>query len=171
MKKLITIILCLAALSTNAQDSDTEVPDFSYLKFKRSKFSLLDDKGITIMQKVPRSQMVELLTDHPTAYNHYNTYRTFRTLKYVTRGIFAVTIVTAFVMITSDDYETSDRGWNVGIAGLGFMLAVQLPISIIAGSQAGKAVDRYNYDIKKEREKYSLSIGAGKNGIGLALNF
>ncbi len=170
--RLLTTLLMLFAIPivSVAQDDDSkeeDKPEISFLKFQRSKFILLDAEKFPIKRGLKKNHMEALLEGNSDALKHYNRFRTLRTMKHVTRGVGLAAIVTGLALVP----EYDDVGWGIMTGGVLFMLGVQLPIAISAGSQAGKAVDDHNTIMSKNKEKYSLHMGVTGNGIGLVLNF
>jgi len=170
MRKTLTLLFCAISFCTYSQEKE-ETPDFEYLQFKRSKFNLIDENGYQIKRKLKRDEMNELLAGYPTALNHYNKFRTFRTLKIASRGLFVATEITGLIVMSGKGDNAINSGTGIVVGGLIFMLGVQLPISIVAGSQGSQAADTYNHHIKKEQDRYSLNFGAAPHGIGLTFNF
>lgn len=167
MRKTLTLLFCAISFCTYSQEKE----DFQYLQFKHSRFNLIDEDGYQIKRKLKKDEMNELLVGYPTALNHYNKYRTFRTLKLVSRGLFVATEITGLIVMSGKGDNAIDAGTGIVVGGLIFMLGVQLPISIVAGSQGSQAADTYNHHIKKEQDRYSLNFGYAPHGIGLTFNF
>lgn len=171
MKKLLTFLLfaCLPSISfaQETEQDKNEVPEITFLKFQRSKFILLDADKFPIKRGLKKNDMEALLEGNSDALKHYHRFRTLRTMKHVTRGVGLAAIVTGLALVP----EYDDVGWGVMTGGVLFMLGVQLPIAISAGSQAGKSVDYHNTIMAKNKEKYTLNIGITNGGVGLVLNF
>lgn len=164
---LILFVLPLFAYAQETEKDNNEVPEITFLKFQRSKFILLDADKFPIKRGLKKNDMEALLEGNSDALKHYYRFRTLRTMKHVTRGVGLAAIVTGLVLVP----EYDDVGWSVMTGGILFMLGVQLPIAISAGSQAGKSVDYHNTIMAKNKEKYTLNMGITNGGIGLVLNF
>lgn len=165
--------VCLLTLSLSCYSQETEdtKPEITFLKFQRSKFILLDEDKMPVKRGLSKNDMEGLLEGNTEALKHYYKFRKLRTMKHVTRSIALAGAVTSIVFISSSNYQTQDIGYGVLSGSILFMVGVQLPIAISAGSQAGKAVDEHNMIMSKNKKMYSLYIGATSTGIGLALNF
>lgn len=173
-KPLLLIALLLFCMSSNMlfgqeNQSNEENPDIYFLKYKHSKFLLLDEDGNVLKHKLKSNDLFAMFTDHEEALKHYKAYRTLKVVKYITRGVALGTMIYGWWI--AEDGEGNDAGWGIMAAGGLFLVGVSIPVGIIAGSQAGKSVDEYNYLMDKEKRKYSLNLGLTQHGIGLVLNF
>lgn len=157
----------LVATAQENQDEEEQKPEITFLKFQRSKFVLLDADKFPVKRGLKKNDMEALLEGNSDALRHYRTYRALKPIKITTRFVGLAGVATGLLLVP--DY--GDTGWIIYGCGLGMLLAVQLPIAIVAGSQAGKAVDEHNMVMSKNKEKYSLYLMGNANGIGLALNF
>lgn len=161
------ILFMIPIASIAQEDEDEQIPEISFLKFQRSKFVLLDTDKFPIKRGLKRNDMEALLEGNSDALKHYRTFRVLKPIKITTRFVGLAGVVAGLALVP--DY--GDTGWIIYGSGLGVLLAVQLPIAIIAGSQAGKAVDSHNMIMAKQKEKYSLNISVTSNGLGLVLKF
>lgn len=176
-KTLVFLLLALGyVLFSNAiyaqakddNDDDVEKPEIYFLKFSFSKFSLYDEDRSILKRKLDNNEVYELLKNNGGDIDMFNAYRTFKTIKIVTRGAGLILIVCG---LTSAFIYNEDNA-NLIVAGTGLACVIAAwPLGSVAGNRARRVVDDFNYQMNKEKRKYSLNLGLTQHGIGLALNF
>ena len=122
-----------------------------------------------------KTEYVEQLKNCPKAYNYY---KSGKTLSYTGWGMLGAGGVTTIVGAVLFTLPWSPSVENLNIAGESLLIigsiitGVSIPLLCVGYNRQHNAYKQYNkYCLEQKNKSLSLNLTAGKNGVGLALQF
>lgn len=157
-----------------AEENNLNLGNDVRLRYKRG-FSLIDKSGLTINPKMGKHEIQELLAGNPNALTAYKKHKTNailgKTFLWTGIGLGAASI--GFIVAGVADGLYENRIYiGTGLAfGMNIFGITSIPFLILSKINANKVVSLHNKFQRQQNDRYSLNLGATRNGIGVILKF